>query len=82
MKQANVRQVQRNFSQLLGWIEQGQEVLITRRNRVIAKLVPSRDPDSKVEWPDFEQRLHKLWGNRTKGKPASTIIVESREERF
>lgn len=82
MKQANVRQVQRNFSELLGWIEQGQEVLITRRNRIIAKLVPSGDPDSKVEWPDFEKRLHKLWGNRTKGKPASTIIVESREERF
>jgi antitoxin (DNA-binding transcriptional repressor) of toxin-antitoxin stability system len=82
MKQANVRQVQRNFSELLGWIEQGQEVLITRRNRIIAKLVPSGDPDSKVEWPDFEKRLHKLWGKQAKGKPASTIIVESREERF
>ena len=40
MKTATVRELRNRYTQLLEWIDAGEEIRITRRGVVIARLVP------------------------------------------
>lgn len=80
MKTATVRQLQHNLSEIMRLVDHGEEVRITRRNRVIARLIPDLESPRKIEWPDFAKRVNKLRSIR--GKPLSQIVIESRRERF
>jgi antitoxin (DNA-binding transcriptional repressor) of toxin-antitoxin stability system len=40
MKTATVRELRNRYTQLLEWIDAGEEIKITRRGVVIARLVP------------------------------------------
>lgn len=57
MKQATVRQLRQDFPQVLKWIQQGEEVQILRRRRVVARLSPEPSDHREVELPDFLRRL-------------------------
>jgi len=82
MKTTTVREVQHNLSKILRWIEDGEEVVITRRSRIVANLVPSMRESAKPEWPDFAGRMRSIWGGQAPaGKPASQIIIDERNER-
>ena len=81
MKRATVREVQHNLSKILGWIEDGEVVVITRHRRAVANLVPSAPKDRMTDWPDFTGRMKAIWGNVPRGKPASRIIIDERTER-
>ncbi|MCC5844417.1 MAG: type II toxin-antitoxin system prevent-host-death family antitoxin [Verrucomicrobia bacterium] len=51
MKTATVRDLRNHYSGLLDWIAAGEEILITRRGRVVARLVPeSADSGEKADW--------------------------------
>lgn len=51
MKTATVRDLRNRYTSLLSWIEAGEEVVITQRGKVIARLVPEHEhPDQKVDW--------------------------------
>ena len=82
MKTTTVREVQHNLSKILRWIEDGEEVVITRRRQVVANLVPSVRERGRTEWPDFEGRMRAIWGKLPSGKPASQIIIDERDERL
>ena len=80
MKTASLRHLQHHLSEVIRWVDHGEEVLVTRRNRVVAKLVPaSPAPPKKIKWPDILARSAKI---KVKGKPLSQTIIEEREERF
>jgi prevent-host-death family protein len=40
MKTASVRELRNRYTQLLKWLEAGEEITITRRGVAIARLVP------------------------------------------
>lgn len=80
MKQASVRQLQHHLSGVIRWVDHGEEVKITRRNRVIARIVPDRPLPKALLWPNFVQRAHGIF-KHPKGKPLSEIILEDREGR-
>ena len=40
MKTATVRELRNHYTQLLKWLDAGEEIKITRRGIVIARLVP------------------------------------------
>ena len=82
MKTATVRQIQHNLSEVLRWLEDGQEVEITRRNRVIARIVPAIGQSRPLTWPDFVERSARVWGKRLRGKSVSRLIIEDRRERL
>ena len=67
------------MSKVLKYVEQGEEVLITRRKSVVAKIVPP-DIVERAELPRFFERAQKNFG-KIKGKSPSEIILEDREER-
>jgi antitoxin (DNA-binding transcriptional repressor) of toxin-antitoxin stability system len=51
MKTATVRDLRNRCTRLLGWIGEGEEIVITRRGKAIARLVPEQDAlDQEVDW--------------------------------
>jgi prevent-host-death family protein len=42
MREIGAFEAKNKLGQLLDWVEAGEEVVITRRGRVVARLVPSR----------------------------------------
>jgi prevent-host-death family protein len=51
MHTATVRDLRNRYSGLLNWIGSGEEVLITRRGKAIARLVPaSEEPRVGADW--------------------------------
>lgn len=51
MKTATVADLKKRHATLLGWIEAGEEIVITQRGKTIARLVPAQDePSERVDW--------------------------------
>jgi prevent-host-death family protein len=82
MKTATVRDVQHHLRKVLAWVENGEEVLVTRRNKTVARLVPcSPENAASVPLPAFAARARAIWGAQPKGASLSTAILAEREER-
>lgn len=82
MKTASVREVQHNLAAVLDMVCRGQEIAVTKRGRVIARIVPARDTRKAVAWPNAAARMKRLGPGAMRGTPASVIIAESRGERL
>ena len=52
MKTATVRTLRNDYAKLLRRVETGEEISISRRGKIVAKLVPARPPSTKVDWTD------------------------------
>ncbi len=51
MKTATVRDLRNNYLQLMKWLAAGEEIVITRRGRPIARLTPeSTETSNTVDW--------------------------------
>jgi antitoxin (DNA-binding transcriptional repressor) of toxin-antitoxin stability system len=79
MRKATIRQVQHNLREVLAWVEQGEEVSVLRRNKVVAKLVPPRPQPGAS--PDFLARATAVWGANPRGLPLSSVASEARGAR-
>jgi prevent-host-death family protein len=82
MKTASVREVQHNLAAVLDMVSRGQEVAVTKRGRVIARIVPARAPAGEVQWPDSAARMKRLGRGVARGTPPSRVIREMRGERI
>ncbi len=79
MKSATVREVQHHLGRVLEWVEHGEEVLVLRRRKVVARLVP---PSPEIAaTPDFVARAQEVWGNKPRGKRLSSLVDEGRGPR-
>lgn len=50
MKTTTVRELRNNYSKVLKWVAAGLEVQVTRRGKVVAKVVPPGELVPKVDW--------------------------------
>lgn len=73
MKTATVQQVPEQWPDILKWLAAGQEVQMTDRDKVVAKLVPAAASE-----PDFVNRARAVWGENPPGKPLSEIVADAR----
>lgn len=73
MKTVSLRQMQHHLSDVMRAVDQGQEVVVTRRRRAVARLVPIKAA-SPLIWPDFAARSVRL-----QGPPLSETILADRE---
>ena len=80
VRTATIREAQHNLPAILRAVSRGEVVEITRRNRVVARLVPAT-PRPVGGLPDFVARARAIWGRRPPGKPASELVIEARAER-
>ena len=66
MKTASVRELRQNFPKVMAWIADGEEVAVTMRNRVVARLVPERPAVAEPEAaPDFEAISRNIFGDQS-----------------
>jgi antitoxin (DNA-binding transcriptional repressor) of toxin-antitoxin stability system len=79
MKTASVRDIRQNFPAILRWIEEGENVTITMRRKIVARLVPERPPvKSNPTHPDFDSISKRIFG----AKKFSTNLVEHDREGY
>jgi antitoxin (DNA-binding transcriptional repressor) of toxin-antitoxin stability system len=80
MKKASIRDLRYRFSLVEALLRDGEEIQITKRKRVIARLLPP-EPPRKVKMPDFMARMKKIFGKkRMKTSGAEQLAAE--RERF
>lgn len=81
MRTATIREAEHNLPKILRAVARGEVVEITRRNRVVAHLVPAtRRPERGL--PDFISRARAIWGQGPRGRATSEIVIGSRAERL
>jgi antitoxin (DNA-binding transcriptional repressor) of toxin-antitoxin stability system len=80
MEKASVRDLRYQFRKVEDLLQRGEEIQITKRKQVIARLIPER-AKKNPEMPDFLARLKKIYPKPLKVTGAE-IIARDRENRF
>jgi prevent-host-death family protein len=79
MGPVNLKEARRRLGALVKAAERGQSIVITRRGRKVARLVPAEAAPAKG-LPDLTEFRKSI---KTKGRPLSQIVIAMRdEERF
>jgi antitoxin (DNA-binding transcriptional repressor) of toxin-antitoxin stability system len=80
VRKATVRDLRYRFPEVEALLQEGREIQITKRKRVIARLVPER-PQGPPCFPDFLARLKKIYGRRRLSVSGAELIRSERDER-
>jgi antitoxin (DNA-binding transcriptional repressor) of toxin-antitoxin stability system len=78
MRKASVRDLRYRFSAVEDALRDGEEIQITKRKRVIARLLPP-EPPAVPEMPDFLARQKKIFGKRRMKISGAELIAEDRD---
>lgn len=78
MIKTGIREMRRHLSEYIKKVEQGDEIIITKRDEPIAKLTPIAKKKGRPL--DSHEDLRRLIA--AKGSPLSRTIVNLREDRF
>jgi antitoxin (DNA-binding transcriptional repressor) of toxin-antitoxin stability system len=81
MKEASVRDLRYDFKKIERLLRQGEEIRITKRRKVIARLSPER-PEPPRKMPDFLAQMREIYGDRILPVTGAEIIAESRNREF
>jgi antitoxin (DNA-binding transcriptional repressor) of toxin-antitoxin stability system len=77
MKKASVRDLRYGFKKIERLLHQGEEVQITKRRRVIARLVPDR-AEAPRQLPDFLARLRTIYGDKVLAISGAELVASDR----
>jgi antitoxin (DNA-binding transcriptional repressor) of toxin-antitoxin stability system len=75
MLSLNIRQLS-DTRRLKTWLRAGNTVELRERDRVIARIVPEKQKESPVQYPDFAVRRKKIFGNRVLA--GADLLIEER----
>jgi len=78
MKTASIRDLRYDFKKVEQFLRQGEEVQITNRRRVVARLVPEQ-PETRPPLPDFMAQLRAIYGDRVLKVSGAELISEDRD---
>lgn len=78
MKQASVRDLRYDFRKIERLLHQGEEIQITKRRKVIARLVPENN-QSRPPLPDFRARLRAIYGDKVLAVSGADIVSLDRD---
>jgi prevent-host-death family protein len=76
MKTASVRDLRNNFAKISRWLENGEEVQITKRGVVTAKLIPKKKSKLKRKPFNAEERmkwLREVYGDKI--LPGNSVLL-------
>jgi antitoxin (DNA-binding transcriptional repressor) of toxin-antitoxin stability system len=77
MKKASVRDLRYGFKRIERLLHQGEEVQITKRRRVIARLVPD-GAEALGKTPDFLARLRSIYGDKVLTVSGAELVSSDR----
>jgi len=78
MTKASVRDLRYEFKKIERLLLQGEEIQITKRRRVIARLVPENGVMPK-KMPDFEARIRRIYGDKVLAVSGADLISADRD---
>ena len=78
MRQASVRDLRYEFKKIERLLHQGEVIQITKRRRVIARLVPESAGAAK-EMPDFPARMRSIFGDKVLAVTGADLISADRD---
>jgi len=81
MKTATVRDLRYHFSDIEARLKLGEEIIIRKRKRVIAKLIPLAPKPETADYPDFAARQRRIFGDRVLPVTGAQIVAWDRGER-
>ena len=78
MKTATVADLRNRFPSVYRWIEEGETVELTRRGKIVARLVPApAAKPRKFKMPDFKAIRREIMGDNPTVYPS--IVQEERD---
>ncbi len=79
MKTATVRELRNHYTSVMKWIEAGEEVKISKRGKVIARLVPEKPKArTKVDWSTSAALLRDRSGEAIlSAEESAALLAES-----
>ncbi|MGH8011661.1 MAG: type II toxin-antitoxin system Phd/YefM family antitoxin [Candidatus Binataceae bacterium] len=77
MKRANVRDLRYHFAEVERSLRDGESIEITKRKRVIARLIPA---PRAARHPDFIARLRRIYGDKTL-EPSGALLLSRERDR-
>jgi antitoxin (DNA-binding transcriptional repressor) of toxin-antitoxin stability system len=78
MTKASVRDLRYEFKKIERLLLQGEEIQITKRRRVIARLVPENQEGEK-KMPDFLARVRRIYGDKVLAVSGADLISANRD---
>jgi antitoxin (DNA-binding transcriptional repressor) of toxin-antitoxin stability system len=78
MKSVSVRDLRYDFKKVEQLLSQGEEIQVTKRRHVIARLVPEK-PAERPPLPDFLGRLKAIYGDKVMAISGAEIIRMDRD---
>jgi antitoxin (DNA-binding transcriptional repressor) of toxin-antitoxin stability system len=78
MKSVSVRDLRYDFPKVEEMLRAGEEIRITKRRRVIARLTP--EPMDRPPLPDFLGQMKEIFGDKVLKVTGAQIISEDRDE--
>lgn len=78
MRKATVRDLRYRFREVESLLREGEEIQITKRKRVIARLVPAKAAVPSRR-PDFMARLNKLYRGKPLKVSGAELVSRDRE---
>jgi antitoxin (DNA-binding transcriptional repressor) of toxin-antitoxin stability system len=78
MTKASIRDLRYEFKKIERLLLQGEEIQITKRRRVIARLVPESEGVTK-KLPDFRARMKAIFGDKVMVVSGADIISADRD---
>jgi prevent-host-death family protein len=78
MKTATVRQIRHDFGTVLNWVEDGEQVEVSKRGKIVALITPPPPPvrARSRKRPDLGARLKMRDGNRVIPASAMNQILD------
>ena len=79
MKTASVRDLRNRYTSVLRWVIAGEDVLITQRGKVIARLIPETDQTAQiVNWASSPEVTRDRSGDTVlDAKQSAEILAEA-----
>ena len=80
MKRVSIRDLRYDFKKVERLLSLGEEVEVTRRRKVIARLIPEK-PAERPPMPDFAARLKVIYGDKLHEVSGADLIRMDRDSR-
>ena len=79
MTQVSVRELQHHLGRYLDAVEAGEVLEVSRRRRVIARVVPCAAAEPAEPWPDLMQRLAGIYPDGPIAESAAEQLYRDRD---
>jgi len=77
MERASLRDLRYHFDRIADLLQKGEEIHITKRRRVIARLLPPAVVENPPR-PDFAARLKEIYGDKVMSVSGADLLAEER----